>query len=832
MGFWSIIVPETTTNLVTNPSLETNITGWTNVAGCVLSQATTGTAFGAYSLQSVFGGAANDRFYYEVTGETAANTEYTLSVWITGASGGEVVGILLSDDVTGYQHYGNITCPTTPTQYTPTQYTWTATYGAASTVRWVGGRIPGATAATVRFDGWQLEQKAYATTYCDGTQTGCEWNGTEHASTSTRSALSRAGGRVYDLTDQYNFYVTNVIDSGIAPLTQHLDEYAIIDGGEISSYKVHPRVLTLMGHMQSQTSYSALHDDIQDLIDIIKPDAVPNNQPILLRYTEATVTKEIAVRYEGGLGENWQARWCAQQNIPLRFIAADPYWYEVGESGAVLDTNDTATLYYLAGRLRADGQWGNLGLSAIPTANGPIETVMVAKQSDGSVYFGGLFDGIDNNTPAGGDYVIRYDPQDGSLNLLVGASDVNGRVDVISEGPDGIIYLGGAFTAVNGVATADYIVSYDPVADTWASLSDPDNGGLMNTVFAMDWDSLGNLYIGGSFTGVDGVANTAYFAMWDGAAWNAVGGGGGTGIVRAIAIDKDDNIYIGGNFLNWDGDANADYWAWYSSSAAAWSAVNDIALVASVSVMEYDSSDNSVYVGGAFDNAGSVANADNIFKWTGTAVEALSTGTDDDVYAIKVAPDGLLWVSGAFTQAGSLTGLDRFAMWNGAVWLPPDIDFPGSLNLDDFDFSKPDPVVDSIYDVYVGFSTTGTGYFSGSATITNSGSAQAYPVIAIKRSGGTSARLQNIRNEDTGKTLFFAYDLLDGETLTIDLDPQRRSIVSSFFGVRLDAALTGSDLVSFVLQPGSNQITAFVSVVGAPTITATVIYSDKYWSLD
>ena len=39
MGYWSIIVPEATTNRVTNPSVETNTTGWTNLGMASMADA-------------------------------------------------------------------------------------------------------------------------------------------------------------------------------------------------------------------------------------------------------------------------------------------------------------------------------------------------------------------------------------------------------------------------------------------------------------------------------------------------------------------------------------------------------------------------------------------------------------------------------------------------------------------------------------------------------------------------------------------------------------------------------------------------------------------------
>ena len=41
-----------------------------------------------------------------------------------------------------------------------------------------------------------------------------------------------------------------------------------------------------------------------------------------------------------------------------------------------------------------------------------------------------------------------------------------------------------------------------------------------------------------------------------------------------------------------------------------------------------------LYVGGHFTNAGGIANADHIAKWTGSAWESLGIGTNDDVWEI------------------------------------------------------------------------------------------------------------------------------------------------------------------------------------------------------
>ena len=104
--------------------------------------------------------------------------------------------------------------------------------------------------------------------------------------------------------------------------------------------------------------------------------------------------------------------------------------------------------------------------------------------------------------------------------------------------------------------------------------------------------------------------------------------------------------------------------------------------------------------------------------------------------------------------------------------------------------------------------------------------------MVIKRSGGTSATLQYIKNETTGATLYLNHALLDGETLTLDFTEGKRTITSSMFGSILHAVLRGSDFGDFYLAPGENNISVFVNEVGSPTVTAYMIWRNTHWSAD
>lgn len=843
MSDWKVIVPSGTTNYQHNPSFEEDVTtGWDYTqgagAGGSVARSTARSKFGVASALLTASNGNDSQIY------TEAADAYTL------ADGASVVGsayIYKPAACTGSIRIYNITArataatttlSTTTGDWIRSEVTWTNSTGAPADVRLVINNGAADSASIFYIDGAQLELGTEASTYCDGDQPGCEWNGDENDSTSSRSAVSRAGGLVEDLEDDYYLHIESVLGAGMTARITSRDGFGQLPGGALNASVRASRTMTLVGLIKA-TSLTDFHDKRKALIDLFSPEAYPKTeegwQPVTLRYTGGTTDKEIKVHYEAGLeGDNsWQMPF--NERVAIRLYAPDPNWYAIGETSTALDTNDTATLRYVGGRLKSTGQWDDLGLTANPTnaggESGYILSVLIAR--DGTVYYGGDFDGLNGDAPAGMDFVAKYTPSTATWAVLVGAADVNDYVRKIVEGPDGTIYLCGDFTAVNGVGTADYIVAYDPSTDTWSSLGDPDSGAAaITSVNSMAFDNDGNLYVGGNFTNFANVADCDYFCKWDGAAWGAVGSGG-TGTVSAIAIDEDNNIFIGGSFTNWNADGDADYWAWYEQSAAAWTAVDDIALNSYVLALTFDDTGN-LYVGGNFTDAASVSAADKIFRWTGTAIEPLGAGLDDVCQTIRIAPDGIIWVGGVFDATGDqgLDFVDGLAIWTGSSWASPDAQLAANPQVRAIATGKADPVISENYDVYIGFYSTGSAYFSGTATVTNGGSIPAYPRIIISRSGGTTARLISIRNETTGKILYCSYDLVDGETLTIDTAPDEQTVTSSVFGSSLNAVLPGSDWSEFQLIPGANQITCFVDVAGAPTITANLLVKTPFDGVD
>jgi hypothetical protein len=160
---------------------------------------------------------------------------------------------------------------------------------------------------------------------------------------------------------------------------------------------------------------------------------------------------------------------------------------------------------------------------------------------------GGSFTGCNNIEQ---NYISRFN-YDGSLDtsfILPGAG-FSSNVNKIVVDKNNNIYVGGSFTGYNGL-NANKIVklNHNGSIDTSFNKGGIISGNEINTIY-LDDDSI---FIGGDFTGVNGDSRYSYLAKLD-YNGNLISGFKGTGIsggsVAAIEKDKNNNILIGGNFL-------------------------------------------------------------------------------------------------------------------------------------------------------------------------------------------------------------------------------------------------------------------------------------------
>jgi len=198
---------------------------------------------------------------------------------------------------------------------------------------------------------------------------------------------------------------------------------------------------------------------------------------------------------------------------------------------------------------------------ALPTTqiNGVVWTQVIVGNT---VYVGGEFTRARPAGAAAGtseverNNLLAYNLTTGVLSTTF-APSVNGAVRSIVASPDGSrIYLGGAFTAINGVARyrlAAVTTSTGALVTSWA----PQVNARVTTVGV----SASTVYVGGAFSSANGVARQglAAFSSGTGAvqAWTGKPTGG---TVNTLTVSPDGaKVIVGGSFTAYNGASEPGY---------------------------------------------------------------------------------------------------------------------------------------------------------------------------------------------------------------------------------------------------------------------------------
>ena len=310
--------------------------------------------------------------------------------------------------------------------------------------------------------------------------------------------------------------------------------------------------------------------------------------------------------------------------------------------------------------------------------------------------------------------LIRHD-YDNAVTIYALARDSQGN-----------LYVGGAFSQINGVS-ANNVAKYNKATGQWEALG----GGVNGVVYALAVDSQDNLYVGGSFSIADvgGSEITANnIALWNGSNWGNLGATTGlNGVVWTLALDTNNRLYVGGGFsqtqpplnltlnnigrydpstASWealgagtnsvvrslsftgsqlwvggyftlvDGTITANRIAYYDISTNSWSAVVDSTTNANGvnnAVLTVLASGTTIYLGGYFTNAGGVA-ASRVAKidTSGGTIQyaALGNGLNNTVNTLALLGTTLL-AGGDFTadDANPPAALfNYFAQFDGSSW--------------------------------------------------------------------------------------------------------------------------------------------------------------------
>lgn len=800
-GEFYICVPEESTNLVTNPSLEVDTTGWT-ASLVTMSRSTTRSYYGAASLKLVYGVSNAGSYAYSQI-SVSSNTLYTLSAfaYVESAAGAPAsnYAIAVVDGATTYGVTG-----LTLRMGAWVKYELTFRTGAATTSVYIDLYGPN---GTVYWDGIQLEAKPYATTYIDGEQDDCVWTGARHASASYRPPTTRKGGRLQPMKN-YKFKIGAIIGAGAAALTTLATPYAQTGGGYYQGSIAPPRTITITGAFECDSAID-LARRRAELLSAVTPLATPQGQPARLVYVPQSCGGNIAEGvvidgvYSGGLEGNvtndvGYERASLTFNVYLPFAAigksAGDRSVSTTISNALSSPSDIVT------RNRITGAWSTLSGGDA----GGIVKRMVAS-TDGLAYILGAFTSIggvsanyaakwtgstftalstgptsaSGSQPAAVDasnnlyygYLIsatsaRVQKWNGSawstLADFTHGSDV--RLDAIAVGPDGLIYVAGQFTNAGGTAITN-IAKYNGSA--WSAMSTAPNGRVRSLAF----DKAGNLYAGGDFTTIGGVTVNS-IAQWDGSAWSALG----AGMTKSSGTCTITTLYV--------------------------------------------SRSGTLYAYGDFDTAGGV-DAKNIAQWNGGGWYPLGAGLSKTVTGYEGAiyeddSPGVV-VAGYYTLVSD-SSIQWVTRWTGSTWIPGPVYFAtGSGNYLNGGMTV------GIYEFLYGSYNAMTVPAVTSVTVNT----QTSDVKAVFTGPG---QLLSLKNYTTGDEVFFNLTLQAGEVATLTMG-QPFKMVSTWRGDISGTIIANSKVSRFRLLPGANNIALLMTgTTGASA--AALVTKEMYASLD
>lgn len=794
LGLVQVIVPAAGVNYVSNPSFEVSDSGWTDTDGALTR--TAGGVFGAW-MGRLLATAQNGRSEFSGP-QLAASTPVVASAWVQASSTSVILRLA----------YGG----TTVDQAHPGDGLWhrleVAGSAVAATTPIIGIRDGRASAwSNVDIDGVQFESGVtVASTYLDGDQPGGMWDAAQGLSVSRRNSRDGRGGAISTL-DVSGLTMMSVAGIGTPDVDVATQDLAIKDGAVYQRTTARARVMTLVGRAQTiGSTVSGLHAVRASVLALLNPDKRSNRGPIGLRYAGTSVVKRLNAYYEGGL--EWGAdNLAASENLPLRFLAPDPMWEgetdEQAQLAAATVTTPTGTTGGILQR-DADGNWSTMngGISGI-SAGGSIS--IIQQGPDGAIYAAGTFAG-----PAAGGItprcLMKWNPITGAWES-VGGVDPNGGVIAMAIDPGGRIAIGGVFTQVGAVANTNRIALYNGSA--WVTLGDA-NGD----VTGLAWDQNGFLWATGSFTTIGGVAATRT-AYWNGSAWVAL---------TAAGVEFF-NLQLGPDGLMYGSAATGAVryvgGAWTSIGGATGGSLNSLQW-----------GPRGLYAAGSFTAIGGISAAGfavwNAASWSAVARSVVPTA--QAFQGISIAPDGRVYAMGVVAPSTAQQLDGAYVPWDLVVnqgpqsWYGEDI-YVGA-NADGIAvLASPDGRLTISYSTSSGASDT--RIVPGLTTVTNSGSAPAYPVIRFD--GAQAGYIYSLVNLTTKQALRF--NLLTkyaNEIVTLDLRWQRKTIRSTSRDL-LSFVLPGSDLDTFSLAPGANRLQLFSS---AGITTASAYWRPRYWSAD
>lgn len=644
-----------------------------------------------------------------------------------------------------------------------------------------------------------------------------------------RPISTRYGGIVLDLESDYGLTVEAALGGGMPPIKHRTHPRPGGAGINFRSTKPAPRTLSLMVSANGN-DWSGLHKLRKDLIDAIKPDLDSVDQPLTIIYTGANPDRPLFLHcyYDSGL-EMGKTSYLLER-IELRFIAYDPFWKEefTFAAGAVSAVELTPS----RALAREDGVWSNM--------NGGFNNTVYAAAitPNGEIIVGGSFTTANGATATVVNGLAKWDRSANAWVPLsnagnIGVSGGAASVYALAVSPGGDIYVGGNFTSLLGLAANNFGWLFSGVSpQTYGT-------GVNGTVQALAYNPhfAYPVVIGGDFSTANG-SSIPWFAFFEMTAGfrtlvSQSGSPNPDGAVLAFAVSPDGSLYVGGSFTT-PGTRVFQI----LPPAAGSSGVSVKSLAGGVSATVYAltvDKRGTLIAGGEFLTADGLT-VNSIARWEGSAWSPMSSGvwnsvSSGTVYALATGPDGEVYVGGDFLTAGTREARG-IAVWLGEEWATPDVQFHSDSS--PYAIVAPNQTDLYIFGPIVNQLVCGTKF-----TITNRGTSSSKPIVRLLNvSSPHSARW--IRNYTTGQTLYLdAATPGTNDVITLDLrDGHRRYYIRTMDSSAspIDyptAVIRQSAADEFVLLPGENEIGVYgFYFIGSIPPEIYIEYPAQHWSLD